>query len=182
MTVLINFLGSPGVGKTSLCAKLFASMKARDMNVEFVQEHIKSWVYENKAVNKYSQYTIFGIEVENQSRLFNKVDFVISDAPITLVCFYNFYYNKGDKSLNEACREFYRKTSEDNVKVVNFFLQRQKDYDQRGRYQTQEESDRLSKILQAWLNFEGYNYYDLKCSDEERLTKVIECLKNEGVL
>lgn len=48
MTILINMLGSPSSGKTSLSAKLFAQLKAMDLNAEYTSEYVKGWAWEGK--------------------------------------------------------------------------------------------------------------------------------------
>lgn len=37
-------LGCPSSGKTSLSAKLFAQLKAMDLNAEYTSEYVKGWV------------------------------------------------------------------------------------------------------------------------------------------
>lgn len=88
-TVLINFLGCPGSGKSTLGTQLLAELKTRDYEVEFVSEFVKTWTYTGRKVNKFGQYFIFGNETENQSRLFGKVDYVIADSPVLLTSFIN---------------------------------------------------------------------------------------------
>lgn len=177
MTILINMFGSPSSGKTSLSAKLFAQLKAMDLNVEYSPEYVKSWCYESKPVGKYGQFTIFGEEVRRQSRLFNVVDFAISDSPVALTGFYNYFYNDGDNSLSPACKSFYKKAAEDNIQVINFFLPRKKKYVNKGRYQTEEEANKVAQELKAWLDNEGYEYTELHCADKDRLDYVISKLR-----
>ena len=179
MTVLFCMYGSPSSGKTSLCAKLFGELKALNIDCEFVGEYVKSWVYEGKKVNKYGQFTIFGEEVRQQSRLFNVVDVVISDSPVALTAFYNFYYNHGDSSLDTACKEFYRKAAEDGVKALNFYLPRKKKYVTKGRYQSEEQANDVNVKLQDWLQQQGYNYYYVDCPDKDRLDYILNTLKKE---
>ena len=177
MTILLNLLGGPGVGKTSLGAQIFAYLKAHFINVEFVQEYVKSWVYEGKEINKYNQYTLFGIEVNNQSSLFNKVKFLIADSPVMLTAFYQYFYNKKN-TLSIPCHDFYDTAIKENkIEVINFFLPRMRDYNLAGRYQTQEESDCAAELLKAWLNIEGYEYTVLSCNDEDRLKEVIKAIE-----
>ena len=42
-TVLINFLGQPGSGKSVLGTQLYSELKIRDYEVEFVNEFVKTW-------------------------------------------------------------------------------------------------------------------------------------------
>lgn len=182
MTILINILGAPSTGKTSLSAKLFAELKALSLDVEYPSEFIKGWAWEGREISPFDQYYVFGKEVHNQSKFFNKAEIVISDAPVMLTAFYHCFYNKLN-SLSEASRDFYKvATEERNVKVLNFFLMRRKEYNPNGRYQTQEESDYIAQILRTWLNLEGYNYIDLNCPDEERLQIILNKLKQMKVI
>lgn len=176
MTILINMLGCPSSGKTSLSAKLFAQLKAMDLNAEYTSEYVKGWAWEGKKVGPFDQFYIFGKETHNQSRLFDKVDFIISDSPVMLTAFYHYFYN-GNEALNEVCHNFYNLAEEAGVEVVNFFLPRKKKYVAKGRYQTQEEADALAFQLKEWLNKEEYEYTILECPDKERINVVLEKLK-----
>jgi len=176
LTILINMLGCPSSGKTSLSAKLFAQLKAMDLNAEYTSEYVKGWAWEGKKVGPFDQFYIFGKETHNQSRLFDKVDFIISDSPVMLTAFYHYFYN-GNEALNEVCHNFYNLAEEAGVEVVNFFLPRKKKYVAKGRYQTQEEADALAFQLKEWLNKEGYEYTILECPDKERINVVLEKLK-----
>ena len=176
MTILINMLGCPSSGKTSLSAKLFAQLKAMDLNAEYTSEYVKGWAWEGKKVGPFDQFYIFGKETHNQSRLFDKVDFIISDSPVMLTAFYHYFYN-GNEALNEVCHNFYNLAEEAGVQVINFFLPRKKKYIAKGRYQTQEEADALAFQLKEWLNKEDYEYIELDCADKERLNTVMDYLK-----
>lgn len=175
--IIVNSLGCPSSGKTSLSVGLFAKLKTMGLNVEFSQEVAKIWCYQGITINKYGQYIIFGEEVRQQSRLFGAVDILLSDSSPILSAFYNFYYNSGDTSLNEACKGFYKKVAEDNIQVLNFYLPRKKKYIQAGRYQTEKESDEVAEALQKWLGEQGYSYTYLDCSDEERVDVVFKKLE-----
>ena len=176
MAILINMLGQPSSGKSSLSALLFAKLKGMNLNVEYSMEVVKLWCYEGKKVDKYCQYMLFGSECYNQSRLFGATEITISDSPVMLTGFYNFYYN-GDNSLSQACKGFYKKAEEDKVQVFNFFLPRKKAYNPKGRYQTQEEADLIAIKLKEWLHNEGYDYEELDCEDERRVDAIIDRLK-----
>ena len=106
-TTLINFLGSPCSGKSVLGTQLYTELKVRDYEVEFVNEFVKTWTYTGRKVNKFGQYYIFGMETENQSRLFNKVDYIIADSPVLLTSFYQQYY-WGSNTLIVPAKEFYQ--------------------------------------------------------------------------
>lgn len=179
MTVLINFFGSPSSGKTTLSAALFTRLKVMGVNVEYTPEYVKGWVYESRPVGKYGQFTIFGEEVRRQSRLFNTVDIAISDSPVALTGFYNYFYSgRQDNCLSSACKEFYRRAQEeDNIQVINFLLPKRNEYVSGGRYQSESEAAQVNIQLKEWLNKEGYNYTLLDCPDSERVDVIINKLQ-----
>lgn len=178
MTILINLLGQPSSGKTSLAAKLFSKLKSMGMNAEYVNEYVKGWAWEGREMTSFDQLYIFGKEAHNQSKLFNKVDIIISDSPVMLATFYQYFLN-GKNSLQVPCHYFYDTAEELGVQAMNFFLPRRKKYSSKGRYQTEQEADELAKQLKTWLYEENFYYEELNCPDKERLEIIMERL--EGI-
>ena len=128
MTILINLLGAPSVGKSTTAGKLFAELKGMELNAELVQEYVKGWAWDGRTISPYDQFYFFGKETHNQSHLFNKVDFIISDSPAVLTAFYQLY-SQQENSLRGICKHFYEMAEKiDNVKTVNFLLPRKKKY------------------------------------------------------
>lgn len=179
-TRLINFLGSPGSGKTTLGSQLFAELKILGYDVEFVTEFVKTWTYTDRKVNKYGQYYIFGKETENQQRLFNKVDFIIADSPVLLTAFYQEYY-WGSNSLIAPCHEFYNNAKEDGIETYNIYVDRKYKYNSKGRFQTEEESNEVHKALLEWLPKNGFDYFHLKTAIKDRIPTIMDLLKIERV-
>lgn len=174
MTVLINLLGSPSAGKSTTAGKLFAYLKDLQLNAEFVSEYVKSWAWDKRTITPYDQFYFFGKEAHNQSHLFNKVDFIISDAPVLITAFYHLYYNHNN-SLREICKDFYDMAERvDHVKVLNFLLPRKKKYNSAGRYQTEEQSDEIAVYLRKFLDVECYPYVFVDCNDDERVDFILE--------
>lgn len=178
MTIVVNLIGQPSCGKTSTSVKLLAHLKELGIECEYCPEAAKTYLYDGKKINKYMQFELFGRECATQSRLFNSVDVVLSDSSPILAAFYEYFYN-GDNALSPACREFYRKTAEDGIKVINFLLPRKKAYNPKGRYQNESQAADVAVKLKEWLAQEGYDYTFLDCPDEERINKIMEVLKKE---
>jgi len=175
VTILINLLGQPSCGKSSLSNKLVSKLKEEGFDAEYCSEYVKTWVWENRSIGPFDQFYIFGKETHNQSMLFGTVDYLAVDSPVLLTAFYHYFYN-GKDTLKGVCKEFYKMAEEHGVKVLNFFLTRRKKYNPKGRYQTEEQADQLGKDLRAWLDKEGYEYEVLNCSDDERLQIILERL------
>ena len=173
---LIQMIGSPSVGKSTTAAKLFTKLKDMGLNVELVTEYCKNWIWDKREITPYSEMYFFGKQSHAESHLFNKVEYIVTDSPTLLAAFYQWYYN-GNNCLSSACREFYKRAAEDNVKVLNFLLPRKKAYNPKGRLQTEKESDELALLLKGWLDQEGYPYINLNCLDSERVDKVMSYLR-----
>ena len=137
MTTLINLYGSSSAGKSSLMADLFNSLKQRGYTVEMCPEIIKTWVWDGVSPNKYDQYFFIGQEIKQQSRLFGKVDYILSDSPVLQNAFYNWYLY-GEDNLADPSLDYIRMARMDGIKVVNYMLVRNTSYESQGRYQTED--------------------------------------------
>ena len=162
-------------GKSTLGTQLFTELKVRDYEVEFVNEFVKTWTYTGRKVNKFGQYYIFGMETENQSRLFNKVDYIIADSPVLLTSFYQQFY-WGSNTLIVPAKEFYQFAEEEGVKVVNIFIDRKFKYNPKGRFQTEEESEEVRRELLKFMEDNGYEYRHLKVPIKERINTILDIL------
>jgi hypothetical protein len=180
MTKFINLLGQPGTGKSTTMADLFCTLKYQGLEVEMCPEWIKKWAWEGRTVTKYDQVYIMSKEMAQQSRLFNKVDYAISDSPIYLSAFYQHYYYKDDY-LTSVVENFYKMAKSDGVEFFNFFLKRNKPYNPKGRYQTEEESDAIANAMEKWfLSNNIGNLIVVEEQDKERaetIIKYVNCLK-----
>ena len=51
----IGLFGGPGTGKSTLSAMAYSKLKTMGINVELVQEYVKSWAYEKRMVSSFDQ-------------------------------------------------------------------------------------------------------------------------------
>lgn len=150
MTIVINLFGGPGSGKSTLAAELFASFKKQGKSVELVSEYVKGWAWEGKQVGLYDQLYLLGKQTHYESRLYDKVDFVITDSPVLMCPFYEFKYQHSDLTFG-AATAFIRKARENNVLDLNFWLPSIHPYQSKGRYQSAAEASQLSDEMYSWL-------------------------------
>ncbi len=142
----INFIGGPGVGKSTISAFLYSQLKIKHASVELAQEYIKGWAYEKRVVNSGDQTHIFS---EQQRRelvpLRAGVGAVISDSPLTLCAVY------GKVSMPQDWELFLllAKAHERDFPSVNIFLDRDMalPYQELGRYQTKEQALEMDKEI-----------------------------------
>lgn len=141
---LINFYGGPGSGKSTTAAKVYSYYKELNKNVELVTEYAKDIVWQGSHNVLNNQIYIFGKQQHRLWRLTNKVEFIITDAPLLNSIVYNSEYSK---PLRELILEEYNKY--DNIDV---FLTRVKPYNPNGRHQTEEQAKEIDNITKAVLS------------------------------
>jgi hypothetical protein len=176
LTVLINLFGSSSAGKSSLMADLFNTLKLLGHTVEMCPEIIKQWAWDGIYPNKYDQYFLMGQEIKQQSRLLGKVEFAISDSPVIQNSFYNWYLNKMD-NLYQPSVDYNCMILEDGHTIVNYFLFRNKPFEDKGRYQTVEESDKIANALYNYLTERNIHPIILEGHDHERTDAILNHLK-----
>lgn len=133
---VINLFAGPGCGKSTTAAALFAMMKRRGLNVEMITEFAKDLVWTERNKELGDQIYIFGKMYHKLWRLRDKVDYVITDSPLPF-CYY--YDRENILHFKELVMEAFN--TFDNV---NFVLHRNFPYQQEGRYQNEEEADKVN--------------------------------------
>ena len=178
----VQFIGGPGSGKSTAALGLCTELKCRGVDAILSLEYIKPLIYKGIKITPYTQYYIFGHEVEQEATLFNKVSCIISDSSPLLAAFYQWYYN-GSNTLREACHDFYETAErESGIKFINFLLPHREEYSDNGRFQNKEESLKIEPLLRGWLDREGYPYIYLDCPDNKRIDIILQYLREAGVL
>ena len=175
MTVVINMLGGSGIGKSTTAAGLYYKMKLAKMNVELVREYVKILAWQGTKIGQFDQVNIFGEQCKLEHTLYGKVDYIVTDSPIVLAPIYEVFYH-GDSMMEEAAIKFLNKAKQNNVQQLNILLQRNKPYDQRGRYQTEEEAKVVDQMTINFLNKYGMPYHVVSGPEEDRVDEIMGLL------
>ena len=143
---VINILGEPSAGKSTLALELTATLKKQGINAELVTEFAKDLVWDNNLDALNNQEYVFAEQHKRISRLVGKVDVVVTDSPLLLSLLYMEHTN--------TC-ESLKKFIEDTIAKYDnyyFFLKRDHNYQQVGRIHTEEEAmdigDKLWKMCE----------------------------------
>lgn len=99
MTKIINLIGGPGVGKSTLAAGLYSELKKRHVSCELVTEYAKDMAWEKNDFIFNHQLIILSKQYRRLVRLLDQVDYVITDSPIILGCTY-LHQNSRDTDFN----------------------------------------------------------------------------------
>lgn len=150
-TTCINLFGGPGCGKSTLAASVFSYLKTRGESVELVREYVKTWAWQGKKVEPSSQIVLLGKQVSYENILYGKVKYIVTDSPVLLAGIYALRHPNGKCDyVNEAALGYVRSHC-DEVEYRNFFLKRVKEYDPRGRYETESEAKKMDRMIRKYL-------------------------------
>jgi len=141
--LVVNIIGGPGCGKSSMTASVFSFLKWHDVNCEMALEYAKEVVWSKTENLLKNQLFVFGQQHNRIYHLLDKVDVVITDSPLLLSIIYDSKRNLNLKSL--VLDEFHKYNN------MNYLLTRKKKYNPSGRLQTEEEAKKIHDKLRNLL-------------------------------
>lgn len=175
-TIVINILGGPGVGKTTLASELFTLLKKHGYEVENVSEFAKElvWAERTDAFNDRLY-----MHAEQNHRLLNmngKLDYIITDSPLILTSVYNNFYMKNVYSdeYNEMIDHVVRETW-NLYNNVTFLLKRSNEYVNNGRRESESEANAVDSYTLAYLINNNIPFTTLS-SRESAIKEILEVL------
>jgi len=136
--LIVNIFGGPGIGKTTLAARLFAELKSRDVEAACPEEYAKIALWQGRDYLLDNQLILLGRTWDMISSLSNKVDVIILDSPILLCSHYA--GQREPKHFHQTVLDFHQRQDR-----INILLQRDHSmaYSTAGR---RESSDRAKEI------------------------------------
>lgn len=169
-TLIINLFAGPGAGKSTGAAFIFSRLKMLGIDSEIVTEFAKDKVWEeNKSVFN-CQFYITAKQAFRISRVFGKTDVIVTDSPILLGASY-----ADTEGLKRACIDEYKKYSENNI---NVFINRVKEYNPNGRFQTEEEAKILDSEIKKLIKDNNEEYMEID-GNEEGYNQVVDFIVNK---
>lgn len=160
LPIVINGYGGPGAGKSTACLEITAALKKEGYNAEYVQEYAKELVYEKDMEmldgSPEHQYEILKEQTRRMDRLYDQVDFIVTDSPVMLNTIYNKQLTPEYESLvNELQGEYIN---------YSFFLERDaSNFEEEGRIHNLTESiekdNEIKDMLQKnEIKYKTYNH------------------------
>lgn len=158
--IVINGYGGPGAGKSTACLEITAALKKEGYNAEYVQEYAKELVYEKDMEmldgSPEHQYEILKEQTRRMDRLYDQVDFIVTDSPVMLNTIYNKQLTPEYESLvNELQGEYIN---------YSFFMERDaSNFEEEGRIHNLTESiekdNEIKDMLQRnEIKYKTYNH------------------------
>ncbi len=171
-TIVINLFGEPSAGKSTCAMDITAKLKRKGVNAEYVSEFAKDKVYENNGeVFKHQEY-LFGKQSFKMGRVRDKVQVMVVDSPLLLCA----VYNKDDvlgEDFNKTVLNVFN--SYDNK---NYLLTRKHTYENKGRFQNEEEAQEVRNQIVDKLNMFDVDYTTV-ISNEEICNEIVEQIVKE---
>ncbi len=143
---VINLLGAPGSGKTTTMNELFSLLKRDGHVVENAPEFAKELVWAHRLDELQNQLFVTGTQLNRLWILKDKVDIVITDSPVILGIQY------APAWLDKESFKDILMNSTDQFDNKWFFINRVREYDPKGRTQTEEESNKIREDLIKLIN------------------------------
>lgn len=151
MSIVINLLGGPSVGKSTMATKVYTDMKKMGLKVELVREFAKEWAWDGRVIEPFYQMAIIGEQIRRESSLFGKVDYIITDSPAILGAFY-MDYNHNQDYMTDMVKSYIHYAEGKGVRFKNLILPRNKNYNSSGRFETKAQVEVLDYSLTDFLD------------------------------
>lgn len=169
-TLIVNFFGGPGTGKSTMTAAVFAELKWRGCNSEMALEYAKRKVWEGSAHVLDDQLYVLGKQHHTLKVLDGQVNIALTDSPLLLSMIYN--SDLGSK-FNEIVLE--RNAEFSNL---NIFLKRVKEYCPLGRLQDEEEAVAIDNKIKALLDSQNISYVEYN-AEKDSVNSIADLAINE---
>ena len=152
-TIIVNLFGAPGAGKSTMASQVFSELKTLGVNAELVNEYAKAKVWDESVQHFKNQMYIVAKQSFYLSRVYGKVDVIVTDSPILLGLYYCRDMPFHSEHLDHVWKDIHAQY--DNM---NYLLHRVKDYNPIGRFQNEEASNALGNRLYNLLNHHNIDY------------------------
>ena len=168
----VNFYGGPGVGKSTLAARVYAELnRTRAVTTELVREFVKSWAYEDRQLDAWDQVFTFANQLWAEHRLARAgVKVIVTDSPVLLQCVYTSLLDTviSLDLVNLAIRY------EQAHQALNFLVERQLDYVPAGRFQTPGTLPNLDSRIKGYLDQLKVPYLTVTPADWETIIQTVK--------
>lgn len=167
--IVINLFGAPGAGKSTGAAIVFAALKQAGINAELITEFAKDKTWEHNATALGCQEYVFGKQSYRLARCKADVDVIVTDSPLPL----SILYTQDPALLAEDAFHKVVMNVFNSYHNCNYYINRTKVYNPKGRNQTEEQSDAIAILTKQMLDSNGIRYVETT-GDAEGYQKIVD--------
>ena len=153
----VNVFGGPGLGKSTLAAKLFAELKIKSYDVEHISEFIKTWAHAGRIPESFDQHYVFAKQLHAEDMALRNVKLIVTDSPLLLNCAYGRFYGFHPYLEMIAIAKHF----DEVFPPLNLLIQRTVDYNEAGRYQNLDQAKKFDVLLEDSLYDQQYHKVDV---------------------
>lgn len=168
--LLVNFIGAPGEGKTTMAAGVYHRLKTAHWNVELVTEYTKELILTGDHWSLSDELLVFTQKYKRIKKMSN-VDIVITDSPLLNSVLY------GREQFGTVGGEFFAATAM-KFDSIYFNVERQAAYVPVGRIADEKMADQAGVKLLDILKLLDIPYTSVHGHDEAIATVVMQ-IENE---
>jgi hypothetical protein len=167
-------MGGPGCGKSTVAAWMFASMKAKGHEIEYVTEVVKNWTFLRRPPEGFDQIYLFGKQMNREDIVLRYKDnfLVVTDSPLFMSCCYAEKYKTiGWAHLWGIAEEF-----EQVYPAIHIFLKRPDSYKETARFQGEMAAKDMDSFCRESLSKRGIHFNEFACTDTVKIGEFVEPL------
>jgi hypothetical protein len=174
VSTIISLYAGPGSGKSTSAAFIYAILKQKGVNAELVREYVKDWAWEKREIKTFDQFYFLGKQIRRESMLMNHVDVAVTDSPVWLCGYYAEKYTRPlvRQGVHSAVMGYYEQARIEGHKHVHLWVKRTKDYNTKGRYESEEEARKIDVEMRTFLTAHGVELTEID-TDFESLKNVV---------
>jgi len=170
MKLVVNLIGGPCCGKSTISAELFSRLKKMGIKCELCVEFIKDKIYEESNCIIKNQILLFANALFKIKTKLDKVDVVIHDGSLLNNILYNIEDNP---ELNKLVVSEYFKFNN-----IDFFLERGTlPFEDYGRIHNLEQSIKLDNDIKEL--YDKYNAKYISIDSRDAVDKIIPIILNK---
>ncbi len=151
--IIIDLIGQPCSGKSTLTGDLFTTLKKKGYNVDMSPEYAKELVYEKNFFLLDNQLHVYSEQLRRIKRLENNVDIVISDTSLLLSLV---YYKENNPHFNDMVLWDYN-----NLNHMTYYLKSSFAYKKEGRHQDEENAKLIDVKVKDVIDTHSINCTEL---------------------
>lgn len=172
-TIVINLFGGPGIGKSTIAAKVFTELKNLGISTELVLDYIKKKVESGHKPDAFTQPQIYGEQLKKESALYNQVEFIITNSPLLLSAIHQLK-NEGHDTIKHQIFHDIRTAKKQNIHHINLVLCRSLPFFPDVSYEYEKESIEIDQSIHSFLNKNEIDFEIISAPIEDTSERIIE--------